>query len=160
VHGSLSRRTGRARGCARMAGKARLLVEIGDSLDEAGELVEGLWSVCGNYGHVGKSAQMLLSHALLRFDLPLIETTWRRNWASPAPHASVSELPAVALFSILSDRLGSALSSPLDALPGIDEIVPVNVFATVNGHLQSLFFPLDSFFRWRWAASLFRSRMH
>jgi hypothetical protein len=35
-------------------GKARLLVETGDSLDEAGELVEGLWSVCGNYGHVGK----------------------------------------------------------------------------------------------------------
>ena len=34
---------------------------------------------------------MLLSHALLRFDLPVIETTWRRNWASPAPHTSVWE---------------------------------------------------------------------
>jgi len=34
---------------------------------------------------------MLLSHALLRFVLPVIETSWRQDWASPAPHASVCE---------------------------------------------------------------------
>jgi hypothetical protein len=44
--------------------------EEGNSLDEAGGLVEGLWSVGGNYGHVGKGRKRLFSHALLRFDLP------------------------------------------------------------------------------------------